>query len=201
MPHIVILASSSRIRSQLLNNAGIFHRVKNALIDEDGVKAALKLERRPPRDVADALADMKSRKISIQYPDSFIIGCDQVLVFNGELYSKPKTKIDMISQLSGMSGKTHEFFSSSVIYRERTPIWRHIGMAKVTLRDLSLKFIETYVEEGWDTIKDCTGGYKIEGNGVGLVKKIEGDYFSILGLPLLEIASFFETHGVLDKCK
>ena len=195
----VILASSSEARSTLLKNAGIQHQLVAAVIDEETVKSALELERRSPRDVADILADMKARKIAIRFPEIFTIGCDQVLVFDKKLYSKPKTKRDMILQLDTMQGKSHELVSAAVIYQGNLPIWRYIATTEVTLRNLSPKFIESYVEDHWEVTKNCVGGYQIESSGLKIVKKIRGDFFNILGIPLLEVVDFLEINGVLNN--
>ena len=187
MSPLVILASSSQTRSILLNNAGINHEVSNAVIDEESVKASLILEGVSPRDIADILAEMKAKKVSPLFPDLLTIGCDQVLAFRGAVYSKPKTKTDMISQLNTIKGNKHEIFSAAVIYRGGSPMWRYVGRTEITLRDVSLSYIKAYVEKHWETTKNCVGGYEIERNGVKIVKRIDGDFFNILGMPLLEI--------------
>ena len=195
----IVLASSSETRSSLLKNAGIRHKLVAPLIDEEAITAALLQDEIPPRDVADTLADMKAKKIGIRFPCSLIIGCDQVLVFKNKLYSKPKTRTDMKLQLNSMKGKSHELLSAAVIYRQGLPIWRHIGKTRVTLRERSKNFIDAYVRDNWETTKSCVGGYKIETNGVQLVEKIEGDFFNILGMPLLEILNFLDRHEILGK--
>jgi septum formation protein len=199
MPLQIVLASSSAIRSQLLNNAGVAHEVLSPLIDEDSVKIAMLAEESQHRDIANTLADMKARKVNIQRPISFVLGCDQVLSFEGSLYSKPKNKQNLERQLREMSGKTHQLFSAAVIYKDLQPIWRHIGVVKLSMGALSNYFIKKYVENNWDTVKSCAGGYEIEHKGAQLFEKIEGDFFCILGMPLLEVMSFLKLRGVLES--
>ena len=195
----IVLASSSQIRSRLLNNAGIQHQVLEAVIDEEAVKAALESEGVSHRDIVDTLADMKAKKVANQFADAFTIGCDQIVVFHDKIFSKPKTKADMNLQIKAMKGQSHEILSAAVIYDGNLPIWRCIGRTKVTLRDLPSKYIKTYVNEHWETTKNCVGCYEVERNGAKIIKKIEGDFFNILGMPLLEILDSLEIHGILYK--
>jgi septum formation protein len=199
MPLQIVLASSSSIRSQLLTNAGVAHEVLSPLIDEDSVKIAMLAEESQHRDIANTLADMKARKVNIQRPKSFVLGCDQVLSFEGSLYCKPKNKQNLERQLREMSGKTHQLFSAAVIYKDLQPIWRHVGVVKLSMGTLSNYSIKKYVENNWDMVKFCAGGYKIEHKGAQLFEKIEGDFFCILGMPLLEVMSFLKLRGVLES--
>ena len=194
----LVLASSSLARSQVLNNAGVVHEILSAQIDEDSVKMAMLAGGYSHRDIADKIADMKARKVSLQRAESYVLGCDQVLSFAGSLYSKPETKFNLETQLREMSGKTHQLISAAVIYKDMQPIWRHVGVATLSMDSLSDSVIEKYVEKNWDTVKFCVGGYEIERRGVQLFNEIQGDYFCILGLPLLEIMDFLKVRGVLE---
>jgi septum formation protein len=187
------------MRSQLLKNAGVAHEVLSPLIDEVSVKMAMLAEDSQHRDIADKLADIKARKVNIQRPKSFVLGCDQVLSFEGSIYSKPENKNNLEKQLREMSGKTHQLFSAAVIYKDLQPIWRHVGVVKLSMGTLSNYAIREYVEKNWDTVKFCAGGYEIEHKGAQLFEKIEGDFFCILGMPLLEIMSFLKLRGVLES--
>ena len=195
----IVLASSSQIRSRLLNNAGIQHDVQKAVIDEEAVKASLESQGVSPRNIVDALADIKAKKIANQFSDAFTIGCDQIIVFQNKIFSKPKTKADMTLQIETMKGQSHEVLSAAVIYQGNLPIWRYIAQTKVTLRVLPSKYIKTYVDEHWETTRNCVGCYEVEKNGAKIIKNIEGDFFNILGMPLLEILDFLEIHGILYK--
>lgn len=194
----LVLASSSLARSQVLNNAGVVHEILSPQIDEDSVKVAMLADGYSHRDIADKIADMKARKVSLQRAESYVLGCDQVLSFAGSLYSKPETKFNLKTQLREMSGKTHQLISAAVIYKDMQPIWRHVGVATLSMDLLSDSVIEKYVEKNWDTVKFCVGGYEIERRGVQLFNEIQGDYFCILGLPLLEIMNFLKVRGVLE---
>ena len=194
----LVLASSSLARSQVLNNAGVVHEILSPQIDEDSVKVAMLADGYSHRDIADKIADMKARKASLQRAESYVLGCDQVLSFAGSLYSKPETKFNLETQLREMSGKTHQLISAAVIYKDMQPIWRHVGVATLSMDLLSDSVIEKYVEKNWDTVKFCVGGYEIERRGVQLFNEIQGDYFCILGLPLLEIMNFLKVRGVLE---
>lgn len=194
----LVLASSSLARSQVLNNAGVVHEILSPQIDEDSVKVAMLADGYSHHDIADKIADMKARKVSLQRAESYVLGCDQVLSFAGSLYSKPETKFNLETQLRAMSGKTHQLISAAVIYKDMQPIWRHVGVATLSMDSLSDSVIEKYVEKNWDTVKFCVGGYEIERRGVQLFNEIQGDYFCILGLPLLEIMNFLKVRGVLE---
>ena len=194
----LVLASSSLARSQVLNNAGVVHEILSPQIDEDSVKVAMLADGYSHRDIADKIADMKARKASLQRAESYVLGCDQVLSFAGSLYSKPETKFNLETQLREMSGKTHQLISAAVIYKDMQPIWRHVGVATLSMDLLSDSVIDKYVEKNWDTVKFCVGGYEIERRGVQLFNEIQGDYFCILGLPLLEIMNFLKVRGVLE---
>jgi len=195
----VILASASSIRSQMLHNVGINHEICPARIDEDAIKASLISELTEPRDMADILADLKAKKVSVQQPDAFVIGADQVLEFGNQIYSKPKTQDDLKGLLLKLNGHDHILYSGAVIYKEARPVWRHVGKVTLTMRDLSPAYIYDYVTKEWDNVRFCVGGYKIEEKGLRLFDKIDGDYFSILGLPLLDIVRFFDANGVLEN--
>lgn len=194
----IILASSSEVRQSLLKNAGIEFDVIPARVDEDTIKRSLISDGAKPRDIADALAEHKARKISAKHPNSLILGCDQVLCFEEQLFSKPDTKGEMKEQLKVMRGKPHELLSAAVIYEGGEPKWRFVGTVKLTMRNLSDQYIEDYADRNWNSAQYCVGGYKLEEEGSRLFSRIEGDYFHVLGLPLLEIMTYLIDRGDLD---
>ena len=194
----LILASSSKIRKQLLNNANVPFISIEPNIDEDAVKLSLLAENYPPSDVADALAELKASKISSKHPDSLVLGCDQILEFNGAILEKPGSKTLAVEQLIKISGKKHTAHSAAVIYENRVPVWRFVGKADLILRNSSERYIFDYVSRNWDNIKSSVGGYQIEEEGCRLIQKISGDYFSVLGMPLLEIVNFLSIKGIID---
>ncbi len=195
----IILASGSSIRAQLLENAGVPFTVQVARVDEDTIKRALLAEEASPRDIADALAEMKARKISDKSPGAMVLGCDQVLDFEGQLLSKPKTPEDAFAQLKAMRGKRHMLLSAAVIYQDGEPIWRHIGQVRLRMRMSSDAYLRNYIDRNWESIRHSVGGYKLEEEGVRLFATIDGDYFNVLGMPLLELLNYLAVKGVIDQ--
>jgi septum formation protein len=197
MPDRIILASTSQIRSKLLDGAGVPHDVVASRIDEDSVKKALEAEGAPPRDIADTLAEMKARKIAEKGQGGLVIGCDQVLSLKGKVLSKPKTIEDARGQLNALRGETHQLLSAAVIYEDLKPVWRHVGVARLSMRDFSDDYCDDYLARNWDSIRWAVGGYKIEEEGIRLFRMVQGDTFTIQGLPLLELLSYLTLRGTL----
>ncbi|MQY41855.1 septum formation protein Maf [Epibacterium sp. SM1969] len=195
----IILASGSEIRAQLLRNAGIDIDQIPAKVDEASIKASLLAEAASPRDIADALAEAKARKVSGKHPDALVLGCDQVLDFNGKILSKPKSAEEALTQLSEMRGKRHMLLSAAVIYRAGEPIWRHVGQVRLQMRQCSDDYLQAYVARNWDSIRHCVGAYKLEEEGVRLFTNIEGSYFNVLGLPLLELINYLGLQGAIEQ--
>lgn len=181
----------------MLTNAGVVFDVEKARVDEEAIKAALKAEGAAPRDIADTLAEFKARKVSQNNPNALVVGCDQVLDFKGRLINKPDSKEDTIVQLKAFSGERHQLLSAAVIYQGGKPLWRHVGVVRMQMRELSQGYIESYTDRNWNDIRYCVGAYQLEKEGVRLFTRIEGDYFTVLGMPLLEILSFLTLRGDL----
>ncbi|MDC0659264.1 Maf family protein [Leisingera sp. SS27] len=195
----IVLASGSEIRAHLLRQAGIKFERDVPRLDEDAIKMALLAEQAPPRDIADALAEAKARKISGRHPGRLVLGCDQVLDFEGNLLSKPDNPKVALSQLKDMRGKRHMLLSAAVIYRDGEPIWRHVGQVRLVMRKSSDAYLEDYVSRNWDSLRFAVGGYKLEEEGVRLFASIEGSYFNVLGLPLMELISYLGLQGVIEQ--
>ncbi|MEZ5911125.1 MAG: Maf family protein [Paracoccaceae bacterium] len=193
----LILASGSEIRAALLQNAGLTVERLPARIDEDAIKAALQAEGAPPRDIADALAEAKARKVAVRRPDAMVLGCDQVLEFNGALLSKPGSQDEARRQIAMMRGKTHRLLSAAVLYHAGEPVWRHVGTVRLTMRDVTDPYLHDYVFRNWPGIGQSVGGYKLEEEGVRLFARIEGDYFTVLGLPLIELLNYLGQRGFI----
>jgi septum formation protein len=198
MPRPLLLASSSAIRLQLLQQAGIETTARAARIDEDSIRQSLQAEQAKPQDIADALAEMKARKLAEKHPESLVLGCDQLLAFNDKIFGKPETMDQARTQLHAFRGQTHKLLSALVLYDAGKPIWRHISTAKLTMRNASDAYIDSYLTRNWHSIQHSVGGYKLEEEGIRLFSAVEGDYFTILGLPLLPLISYLGTRGFIE---
>jgi len=194
----LILASGSDIRATLLRNAGIEFEVVVPRVDEDTIKQSLIAENASPRDIADALAEMKALRVASKHPDAIVIGCDQVLAHGRQMLSKPKTPADAIAQLKSLRGQTHQLLSAAVIYADDKPQWRHVGLTRLFMRDVSDAYLAAYVDRNWDSIRHAVGAYKLEEEGARLFSRVEGDYFNVLGIPLLELLSYLTLRGTID---
>ncbi|MFQ3253050.1 MAG: septum formation protein [Loktanella salsilacus] len=197
MPEPLILASGSTIRATLLRNAGVSFTTATPRVDEDAMRGALRAEGASPRDIADALAEMKAAKVSARNPGALVIGCDQILAHGSNILSKPTSTDDAIAQLSELRGGVHQLLSAAVIYENGKPIWRHVGVVRLHMRDASDAYLRDYVTRNWEEVRHCVGAYQIEAEGVRLFHRIEGDYFNIFGLPLLELLSYLTLRGTL----
>ncbi|MGB5866021.1 MAG: Maf family protein [Sulfitobacter sp.] len=195
----IILASGSSIRSQLLWQAKVAHEVQIARVDEQMIKSSLIAEGATPRDIADALAELKASKISEKNPDALVIGCDQVLEHAGVLLSKPEKPQEAIKQLQMLRADRHTLLSAAVIYQGGKPQWRNVGVVRLMMRDASDVYITDYVDRNWDSIRHAVGSYKLEEEGVRLFARVDGDYFNVLGMPLLEILNYLTLRGDLAQ--
>ena len=194
----IILASSSQTRQQLLSAAGLTFIHAPARIDEEAIRASLEADGAKPLDVADLLAEMKARKLAEKHFDSLVLGCDQVLDFKGKSWGKPASQDEAIQQLSQLRGQTHQLLSAIVVYYQGEPVWRHVGKARLTMHAFSDDWLESYVSRNWESIRHSAGCYLLEGEGVRLFSSVEGDYFTILGLPLLPLLGYFRTRGFIE---
>lgn len=195
----IILASGSEIRAQLLRNAGIPFTAEKARVDEAALKAALLAEGAPPRDLADKLAEMKALKVSNRNPGALVLGCDQVLALGGEIFSKPESPEEALDQLTRLSGRTHQLLSAAVVCRDGEPIWRHVGVVRLDMAKCSETYLRDYVDRNWESIRHSVGGYKLEEEGVRLFVRVMGDYFTVLGLPLVELINWLVLRGDLQR--
>ncbi len=193
----LILASASETRRALLGSAGLEPRVIPAAIDEVSVKASLQAAGAEPRDIADALAEAKARKVSTKEPATLVLGCDQVLDLDGCLMSKPSDKEAAGTQIAALSGRRHRLHSAIVACEDGRPVWRHVAAADLTMRKVGADYVEDYVERNWNSIRNSVGSYQLEGEGVRFFTAIEGDYFTVLGLPMLPLLSWMIARGYL----
>ena len=193
----IILASSSEIRATLLRNAGVPFTTEKPRVDEEMIRASLEAEKASPRDIADFLAEAKARKVSLKANGALVIGCDQVLDFDGTVMSKPADPSECLAQLTALRGKTHRLLSAAVIYKDGEPLWRHVGVVRLTMREFSDDYLSDYVVRNWESVRWSVGGYKLEEEGVRLMSRIEGDYFNVLGLPMIELLNYLTVRGAL----
>ena len=193
----IIFASSSEIRATLLRNAGVPFTTEKPRVDEEMIRASLEAEEASPRDIADFLAEAKARKVSLKANGALVIGCDQVLDFDGTVMSKPADPSECLAQLTALRGKTHRLLSAAVIYKDGEPLWRHVGVVRLTMREFSDDYLSDYVVRNWESVRWSVGGYKLEEEGVRLMSRIEGDYFNVLGLPMIELLNYLTVRGAL----
>ncbi len=193
----VILASGSASRRSLLQNAGVEAACIKPNVDEDSAKAAFRAENMSVRDQAMRLAEMKAMKVSLQH-EGLVIGGDQMLALGNEAFDKPVDLDGARSHLTKLSGKTHTLETAIVVCENGRPVWRFLARPRLTMRSLSPEYIDAYVDDVGQPLLSTVGAYQLEGLGAQLFTSIEGDYFSILGLPLLPLLDYFRTRGVLS---
>ena len=199
MTEILILASESAIRATLLAQAQVPFTVEVARVDEDIARDSLRAQHLAAEDIAGALAEMKALRISGKFPDDLVLGCDQILDVAGIILNKPQDRNDLTAQLQQLKGRDHRLHSAAVVFHAGRPIWRSVKTVTMHMRDFSDDYLTQYTDANWDTVRHCIGGYALEGVGVRLFTKIDGDYFSVLGLPLLDVLAFLTERGILQK--
>ena len=189
----VILASKSAARRAVLDGAGVAYEAVVAGVDEDAVKVEMLARGSSPRDVAEALAELKAVRISRGQP-GFVIGADQTLDLNGKLYDKVPDLYVAWQRLTLLRGKTHQLHSAVVVAKDGVPIWREVVTATLTMRNFSDTFLKEYLATEGEAALGSVGCYRLEGPGAQLFSAIEGDYFAILGLPLMGLLDLLRHH-------
>ena len=195
----VILASASPTRARLLTDAGIDHRVDAAHIDEAGVKEALCGESAPAGDIAATLAELKARQVAPRWPSALVIGADQILECGGVMFDKPVDLAHARGHLMGLRDKTHSLHSAVCVFRGGELAWQHVARAELEMWALSDRFIDDYLERVGPAVCGSVGAYRLEGLGAQLFRQVRGDYFAILGLPLLALLGFLRNHDVVAR--
>ena len=194
----LVLASGSAARAAMLSSAGIAFTRDPANVDEEEVKASLRAENGPPERVAEKLAELKALHVSRRHEGALVIGADQMLECGGSLYDKPVDRDGARAHLVSLHGRTHHLITSAVVVQDGVRLWHHTERAALTMRPLSDSFIETYLAAVGDRALQSVGAYQLEGAGAQLFTRVEGDFFTILGLPLLPLFEFLRAHGVLQ---
>jgi septum formation protein len=196
-PPALVLASASAVRAALLRNAGVPYRSEAAAIDETELKRALRAEGARTAEAAETLAELKALKVSHRHPGALVIGADQMLECGGEWFDKPADRDHARAHLIALRGKTHTLVSAAVVARDGALLWHHVGEARLAMRDFSDRFLDFYMERAGEAACGSVGAYQLEGLGAQLFARIEGDYFTILGLPLLPLLDFLRSNGAV----
>lgn len=193
----LLLASQSSGRAAMLRAAGLVFATTAAHVDEEALTASLAATGQSARNIADALAEAKAIKISSRVPGVTVLGADSTLALDdGTMLTKPADRDEAMAQLARMAGRRHRLFSAVVAARDGAPVWRAIGEAKLWMRPLSDAFIADYVAHHWDSIRWTVGCYEIEGAGVQLFDRVEGDPWTIVGMPMLPLLAWLRATGV-----
>jgi septum formation protein len=193
---VIVLASGSASRRAMLEAAGVPFEVVRPQVDEDTAKEALKAEGIEARGLADALAELKAMAVSRRMPGRTVIGSDSIMALaDGQMLDKPDSRERATEQLRLMRGGTHRLVSAVVGGRDGVPVWRHVDVAKLQVRDFSDAFLESYLDAEWPAISGCVGCFRIEGPGVQLFSKLEGSQFTILGMPLMPLLGWLRDIG------
>jgi septum formation protein len=196
---MLLLASGSATRARLLQAARIPFEARPPRLDEAGLRAGLEAEGISPRDIADALAEAKARKVGARLPEALVLGTDQVAEIDGRVLAKPADAVDAQRQIRALAGKRHALHSAAVLFEEGRPTWRVVSTARLTMRPLSEAYVAAYVTRNWESIRHSVGGYLIEEEGVRLFRQVEGDPFTVQGLPLLPLIDHLVTRGLIES--
>ena len=195
----LVLASRSAGRRAMLENAGLTFASDAANVDEDAVKEALRAEGAPVERAAETLAELKARRVSPRHPGALVLGADSMLECEGLWFDKAPTIAQARAQLVALSGREHRLVTSAVLVRDEQRIWHHTAVARLTMRPLSETFLDAYLEAIGDLALSSVGCYQVEGRGLQLFASIQGDFYAIVGLPMVELLGQLRTLGELPS--
>lgn len=198
MQQELILASSSASRQMLMRNAGLTFSAIPADIDERALDEQLERDGASPEEVALELARAKALAVGALYPEALVLGCDQTMALGAHVYHKPKTMAEAEAHLLSLSGKVHCLNSAAVLVRHGEVVWQIVSSAELTVRTLNAEFVSRHLQRVGEKALSSVGAYQLEGEGIQLFTSIEGDYFTILGLPLLPLLSKLRDMDVID---
>jgi septum formation protein len=191
----LILASQSGARKMLLANAGLAFEAVTADIDERGIQAASKLSN--PREIALLLAREKAKAVAAQRPGSYVIGADQTLALGDRLFNKPAGRVQAMAQLRDLAGNSHTLNSAVVVARDGKIVFEDVSVARMIMRHMSEAELAAYLDAAGDAVTTSVGAYQLEGLGIHLFERIEGDHFTVLGLPLLPLLAFLRSEQLI----
>lgn len=195
----IVLASESKTRQSILREAGVEFDVKPARIDEEAIIKSLLTDGATTNDIVDALAEYKALRVAGSNPDGLIIGSDQILVCEKKIYSKAQNMEQAKTTLKELRGKSHQLLSAAVIFEDGKPVWRTVSRAQLFMRNYSDEYLDDYLEYCGSDILSSVGCYFLEDKGVNLFSRIQGDYFTVLGFPLLDVLEFLRNRGVIPS--
>ncbi|WP_259218731.1 Maf family nucleotide pyrophosphatase [Bradyrhizobium centrosematis] len=191
----LILASQSSARKMLLANAGLEFRAVTADIDERGIQGASELSN--PREIALLLAREKAKAVCARYPGSYVIGADQTLALGNRLFNKPAGRPQALAQLRELAGNSHELNSAVAVAHDGKIVFEDVSIARMTMREMTEGELSAYLDVAGDAVTTSVGAYQLEGLGIHLFERIEGDHFTILGLPLLPLLAFLRSERLV----
>jgi len=195
----LILASGSKTRARMLRGAGVAIEIVVPAIDEPELMASLNASGATTSRVAEVLAEMKAQRVAPRFPGRFVLGCDQMLECDGLWLDKPIDRYNARDQLRMLRGKSHSLITCAVLVRDEERLWHHTDRAQLRMRDFNDEFLEAYLEQAGDDILRSVGAYQLEGLGAQLFDRVTGDFFTILGLPLLPVIAILREHGIVPR--
>ena len=198
MPETVVLASASPFRRKMLEDAGVAVETARPGIDERAVEAAVEGSGITPEELAAILAEAKALDVSERMPGRLVVGADQTLSLGDEVLHKARDMEEARRRLLALSGRTHQLNSAAVLARDGQVLWRHVGVARLTMRPLDPAFVGRHLSRVGDKVLGSVGAYQIEGEGIQLFEAVEGDHFTIIGLPLIPLLSSLRALGAID---
>lgn len=195
----LILASASAVRAHLLREAGVPFELCPTQIDESEVKASLLAKKLDAETIADALAELKAIRVSGAHPQALVLGCDQILAFDGRLIDKSADLAEAHGLLRKLRGKEHSLHTACVLAKDGAPVWRRLERCRLWMRSFSDAFLDEYLQAEGDKVLGSVGCYHLEGRGIQLFERVEGDYFSALGLPLIPLLAALREYGIVER--
>lgn len=195
----VVLASGSKTRAEMLQRAGVRVTLAPAAVDEEEIKLAARAEGIGVDEVAETLAELKAQRVTRKHPGALVVGADQMLECDGRWFDKPAGRDAAREQLKDLRGKTHRLVSCAVVVRDGERLWHQVDRARLAMRPFSDAFLESYLDQAGDGVLHSVGAYQLEGLGAQLFQRVDGDFFTILGLPLLPLLGFLRVHGVIGE--